>query len=188
MASAPTFRSTSGLPVRLTGHWSSLQLATAALRSRLLRQRAGVDRRRCFERVAASLRSNGRFAWNAFAFDHHFASALDGQHADTPLPHTNYYSVSDNRVETSPWTMVEPVRSGGRLRTNGWGSSMSRACGWKLSMADSPANRSTTTAPSTSSWPVARRPAWPSRQRQGTFPHTGAAEPRCAGSARARIA
>src|ERR1041384_2480541 len=30
-----------------------------------------ADRRRCFERVAASLRADGRFAWNAFAFDHH---------------------------------------------------------------------------------------------------------------------
>src|ERR687886_2990469 len=28
------------------------------------------DRRRTFERVAASLRPGGRFAWNAFAFDH----------------------------------------------------------------------------------------------------------------------
>ena len=42
-----------------------------------------ADRRRCFERVAASLRPNGRFAWNAFAFDHQIASAIDGQHADT---------------------------------------------------------------------------------------------------------
>src|SRR3954454_4855260 len=62
-----------------------------------------ADRRRCFERVAGSLLPNGRFAWNALAFDHHIASALDGQHADTapgvPLPHTNYYSVSDNRVD-----------------------------------------------------------------------------------------
>jgi SAM-dependent methyltransferase len=58
-----------------------------------------ADRRRCFERVAASLRHDGRFAWNAFAFDHHIASAIDGQHADTPLPHTNHYSVSDNRVD-----------------------------------------------------------------------------------------
>jgi len=57
------------------------------------------DRRRCFERVAASLRPGGRFAWNAFAFDHHFASALDGRHADTPMPHTNDYSVSDNRID-----------------------------------------------------------------------------------------
>jgi len=59
-----------------------------------------ADRRRCFERVAASLRPNGRFAWNAFAFDHHVACALDGQHvADVPVPHTNHYSVSDNRVD-----------------------------------------------------------------------------------------
>ena len=61
------------------------------------------DRRRCFERVAASLRSNGRFAWNVFAFDHHIASAIDDQHADAnagvPLPHTIHYSVSDNRVD-----------------------------------------------------------------------------------------
>src|ERR1051326_1756137 len=62
-----------------------------------------ADRRRCFERVAASLLPHGRFAWNAFAFDHHTASAIDGQHADAnagiPLPHTNHYSVSDNRVD-----------------------------------------------------------------------------------------
>src|SRR4051812_46751912 len=58
-----------------------------------------ADRRRCFERVAPSLRPDGRFAWNAFAFDHHVASALDGRHADAPLPHTNHYSVGDNRVD-----------------------------------------------------------------------------------------
>ena len=58
-----------------------------------------ADRRRCFESVAASLRPNGRFAWNAFAFDHQIASAIDGQHADAPLPHTIHYSVSDNRVD-----------------------------------------------------------------------------------------
>lgn len=62
-----------------------------------------ADRRRCFERVAASLRPDGRFAWNAFAFDHHTAAALDGQHADAapgvPLPHTIHYSVGDNRVD-----------------------------------------------------------------------------------------
>src|SRR3954463_7848530 len=46
-----------------------------------------ADRRRCFERVAASLRPNGRFAWNAFAFDHRLAAAIDGRHADTPLAH-----------------------------------------------------------------------------------------------------
>jgi SAM-dependent methyltransferase len=62
-----------------------------------------ADRRRCFERVAAPLLPDGRFAWNAFAFNHHIASALDGQHADAnpglPVPHTNRYSVSDNRVD-----------------------------------------------------------------------------------------
>src|SRR3954470_13520067 len=39
-----------------------------------------ADRRRCFDRVATSLRSDGRFAWNAFAFDHHLASTIDGRH------------------------------------------------------------------------------------------------------------
>src|SRR6186713_1230631 len=58
-----------------------------------------ADRRRCFERVAASLRADGRFAWNAFAFDHQTASAIDGKHADTPLPHTINYSVGENRVD-----------------------------------------------------------------------------------------
>ena len=58
-----------------------------------------ADRRRCFERVAASLRPDGRFAWNAFAFDHQIACAIDGRHADTPLPHTIHYSVGDNRVD-----------------------------------------------------------------------------------------
>ena len=62
-----------------------------------------ADRRRCFERVAAALLPNGSFAWNAFAFDHHVASAIDGRHADPapglPVPHTNSYRVSDNRVD-----------------------------------------------------------------------------------------
>ena len=61
-----------------------------------------ADRRRCFERVAASLRPNGRFAWNAFAFDDQIASAIDGKHTNgpgPPVPHTIQYSVSDNRVD-----------------------------------------------------------------------------------------
>ncbi|HEX7310347.1 MAG TPA: class I SAM-dependent methyltransferase [Gaiellaceae bacterium] len=57
------------------------------------------DRRRTFERVAASLRPGGRFAWNAFAFDHQVAARLDGQHLDEPLPHTVHYAVGDNRVD-----------------------------------------------------------------------------------------
>jgi ubiquinone/menaquinone biosynthesis C-methylase UbiE len=58
-----------------------------------------ADRRRTFERVAASLRPGGRFAWNAFAFDHHIAARLDGRHQDEPLPHTLRYAVGDNRVD-----------------------------------------------------------------------------------------
>lgn len=34
-----------------------------------------ADRRQTFERVAASLRPDGRFAWNAFAFDHRITTA-----------------------------------------------------------------------------------------------------------------
>jgi hypothetical protein len=58
-----------------------------------------ADRRRTFERVAASLRPDGRFSWNAFAFDHRIAARLDGQHQDQPVPHTIRYSVGDNRID-----------------------------------------------------------------------------------------
>jgi SAM-dependent methyltransferase len=58
-----------------------------------------ADRRRTFERVAASLRPGGRFAWNAFAFDHAIASRLDGSHLDEPEPHTLQYAVGDNRID-----------------------------------------------------------------------------------------
>jgi SAM-dependent methyltransferase len=58
-----------------------------------------ADRRRTFERVAASLRRAGRFAWNAFAFDHRTAARLDGQHQEDPVPHTVRYSVGDNRTD-----------------------------------------------------------------------------------------
>jgi SAM-dependent methyltransferase len=58
-----------------------------------------ADRRRTFERVAASLRPGGRFAWNAFAFDHGIASRLDGAHLDDPVPHTIRYAVGDNRID-----------------------------------------------------------------------------------------
>jgi SAM-dependent methyltransferase len=65
----------------------------------LLHLQTWADRRRTFERVAASLRPGGRFAWNAFAFDHRIAAELDGQHRDEPLPHTLRYSVGDNRTD-----------------------------------------------------------------------------------------
>lgn len=58
-----------------------------------------AERRRTFERVADSLRPDGRFAWNAFAFDHKIAVQLDGRHQDEPVPHTVRYAVGDNRVD-----------------------------------------------------------------------------------------
>jgi SAM-dependent methyltransferase len=58
-----------------------------------------ADRRRTFERVAEALGPRGRFAWNAFAFDHRIAARLDGQHHDDPVPHSLSYAVGDNRID-----------------------------------------------------------------------------------------
>ena len=57
------------------------------------------DRRRVFERIAASLRPGGRFAWNVYAFDHHMAASIDGRHQNQPEPHTVRYSVGENRID-----------------------------------------------------------------------------------------
>jgi SAM-dependent methyltransferase len=65
----------------------------------LLHLATWADRRRTFERVAASLRPDGRFAWNAFAFDHRVASRLDGEHQERPVPHTIRYAVGENRID-----------------------------------------------------------------------------------------
>ncbi len=58
-----------------------------------------ADRRRTFERVAAALRPGGRFAWNAFAFDHRFAARIDGERQEHPVPHVVRYAVGDNRLD-----------------------------------------------------------------------------------------
>jgi SAM-dependent methyltransferase len=58
-----------------------------------------ADRRRTFERVAASLRPDGRFAWNTLAFDHRIAARYDGVHLDKPTPHTIRYAVGANRID-----------------------------------------------------------------------------------------
>jgi SAM-dependent methyltransferase len=65
----------------------------------LLHLQTWADRRRTFERVAASLRPDGRFAWNALAFDHRIAARLDGEHQDEPVPHAIRYAVGDNRID-----------------------------------------------------------------------------------------
>ena len=57
------------------------------------------DRRRTFDRVAASLQPGGKFAWNAFTFDHRIAARLDGEQQDEPVPHTVRYAVGDNRID-----------------------------------------------------------------------------------------
>jgi SAM-dependent methyltransferase len=58
-----------------------------------------ADRRRTFERVAAALEPGGRFAWNAFAFDHHVSVGIDGVAQSSPVPHTVRYHVPDNRID-----------------------------------------------------------------------------------------
>lgn len=58
-----------------------------------------ADRRRTFEHVTASLSPDGRFAWNAFAFDHQIATHLDGKRQDEPVPHMVHYAVGDNRID-----------------------------------------------------------------------------------------
>lgn len=58
-----------------------------------------TDRRRTFQQVAVSLRPDGRFAWNAFAFDYRVAVRYDGKHHDEPVPHSVRYSVGDNRID-----------------------------------------------------------------------------------------
>jgi SAM-dependent methyltransferase len=65
----------------------------------LLHLATWADRRRTFERVAASLRPGGRFAWNAFVFDHQVATGVDGSHQEEPVPHTVRYSAGDNRID-----------------------------------------------------------------------------------------
>jgi trans-aconitate methyltransferase len=58
-----------------------------------------ADRRLLFEHVAAALLPSGRFAWNAFAFDHAIAARLDRQQQEEPIPHTLRYSVGESRVD-----------------------------------------------------------------------------------------
>jgi SAM-dependent methyltransferase len=57
------------------------------------------DRRLVFERVASALLPGGRFAWNAFAFDHSIAARLDGSRQEEPIPHTLRYAVGENRID-----------------------------------------------------------------------------------------
>ena len=66
----------------------------------LLHLQGWKEKRQLFQRVAASLRPGGRFAFNAFAFSHTIAASLDGttkeQHG---VVHTLRYFPADNRIE-----------------------------------------------------------------------------------------
>ena len=59
------------------------------------------DRRRVFERVAATLRPGGRLAWNAFAFSATIAAQLDGKRVQRPggLWEEARYIAADSRIE-----------------------------------------------------------------------------------------
>jgi SAM-dependent methyltransferase len=73
-------------------------LITCPFRS-LLHLPTWADRRRVFERVAASLRPGGRFAWNAFAFDPRLAVSMDGEwREDGGVRQRSDYFPADSRL------------------------------------------------------------------------------------------
>jgi SAM-dependent methyltransferase len=66
----------------------------------LLHLHGWQEKRNVFERVARSLQPGGRFAFNAFAFDHRVAARLDGTTQDqNGVVHTVRYSPADNRID-----------------------------------------------------------------------------------------
>jgi YD repeat-containing protein len=66
----------------------------------LLHLHGWQEKRRVFERVAASLRPGGRFAFNAFVFSHTIAARLDGTTQDqNGVVHSLRYVPADNRIE-----------------------------------------------------------------------------------------
>jgi SAM-dependent methyltransferase len=75
----------------------------------LLHMPTWSDRRRVFERVAASLRPGGRFAWNAFVFDPLIAARLSGEvrrHSDdekSRIWEQVDYVPTDSRIDITAW-------------------------------------------------------------------------------------
>jgi SAM-dependent methyltransferase len=69
-----------------------------------------ADRRQVFERVAASLRPGGRFAWNAFVFDPHIAVRMDNvarPHLDSEtLWEYTAHHPEDNRIDITAYIGV----------------------------------------------------------------------------------
>jgi SAM-dependent methyltransferase len=66
------------------------------------------DRRRVFERIAAALRPGGRFAWNAFVFNHHIAARHDQAARPHPGSDTLWeytvFAPGDNRIDITAFT------------------------------------------------------------------------------------
>jgi SAM-dependent methyltransferase len=95
-----------GLPLQLRlGDARELELEEPAaliyvpFRS-LLHMHGWREKLRVFERVAASLRPAGTFAFNAFAFSHTVAARLDGTTQDqNGVVHSLRYVPADNRIE-----------------------------------------------------------------------------------------
>jgi SAM-dependent methyltransferase len=59
-----------------------------------------ADRRRVFERIHASLRPGGRFAWNAFVFDPKIAARIDGEWQEqNGVRHRVDQAKHDNRID-----------------------------------------------------------------------------------------
>ncbi len=73
-------------------------LITCPARS-LLHLPTWADRRRTFERVAASLRPGGRFAWNAFCFDYRVAAENEGHNIQADVPHSIHHVPSESRLD-----------------------------------------------------------------------------------------
>jgi SAM-dependent methyltransferase len=73
----------------------------------LLHMPTWSDRRLVFERVAAALRPEGRFAWNAFVFDPQIAARLSGKvrpHAENSrIWERVQYAPSDSRIDITAW-------------------------------------------------------------------------------------
>jgi SAM-dependent methyltransferase len=66
----------------------------------LLHLQGWQQKRQVFERIAASLRPGGRFAFNAFVFSHTIAARLDGTTQNqNGVVHTLRYVPADSRIE-----------------------------------------------------------------------------------------
>ena len=57
------------------------------------------DKLAVFRRVHDALRPGGRWAFNAFVFDHNVAARLEGEHRDEDVPHRNEYFPAESRVD-----------------------------------------------------------------------------------------